>query len=346
MKKRVGMSFFCLFAMGMMLTAVSCGHKNDEADVNDRMEAENVEGTENVDVSEPEAEDGFIDVTEQYTELGLKPEEVTVNIPELKNEYTFLWVSDLHIIAGTEEIAPEEVSTVEARMEQFKTSTGVHSADLWKNLPEILDSYHADAVFLGGDMIDQASEANIACMKQGMDALQTPVMYVRADHDSMPYYCQEQDSERMEELHAQIDGNNDVFFMEFEDMCIIGINNSTSQITSEALQSIKEIYAIGKPIVLITHVPLNSQVDSGLEEQSKRVWQDRNLSWGRGCYYEPDAVTQEFLDMVYAEDSLIKEVLCGHMHFSWDGKLTENTGEHVFSAVADGTIGIVHVTNN
>lgn len=276
-------------------------------------------------------------------ELGLKPEEVTLEIPGIDNEYTFLWVSDLHIIAGTEEIAQENRDTVEARMEGYETDTGVDSADLWQELPEILDSYDADAVLLGGDMIDHASEENIACLKQGLDELQTPYMYVRADHDMVSYYCKKQDSERVKELHQQIDGNQSVSLREYEDLCVVGINNSSNQLTAEMLERIKEIYAMGKPMIIVTHVPLNSMVDGSLEECSKQVWQGRNLSWGSGCYYEPDEVTQEFLDMVYAEDSLIEAVLCGHMHFSWDGQLTENTREHIFPPSANGNIGIVHV---
>ena len=283
------------------------------------------------------------ETTNQKTQLGLGFEEITIEIPNLTKEYTFLWLSDLHIIAGTNEISQDNLSLVQGRIEAFKTSTGIRSASLWSELPDILDSYNADAIFFGGDMIDHASEENILCMKQGTDKLQTPFIYVRADHDLGPFYCKEQNIERVNELHSQIDGNKEVSYIEFDDLCIIGINNSTSQITPNALNEIKELYSKGKPIIIVTHVPLDSLVDTSLSEQSKLVWQNRNLSWGNDGLYQPDVVTQEFLDIVYADDSLIKEVLSGHMHFSWDGQLTENTKEHVFPATANGTIGVIHV---
>lgn len=87
-----------------------------------------------------------------------------------------------------------------------------------------------------------ANEDNILCMKQGTDKLQTPFIYIRADHDLGPFYCKEQNIERVNELHSQIDGIKEVPYIEFDDLCIIGINNSTSQITPNALNEIKEIY--------------------------------------------------------------------------------------------------------
>ncbi|MGN0351736.1 MAG: metallophosphoesterase [Roseburia sp.] len=290
-------------------------------------------------------ETDFVDVTGQYAQLGLKFEKVTLQIPGLQQDYDFLWLSDLHIIAGTEDIAPEDMDTVEERINAFQTSTGVQSAQLWEELPAVLDNYHADAIFFGGDMIDHASEENIACLQQGLAQLQTPYIYVRADHDMKPWYCEEPDSVPVEEKQAQIDGNPVVSCLEYEDLCVVGINNSTSQLSSEALNQVESIYDKGKPMIVVTHVPLDSQVDTTLSQQSKQVWQGRNLTWGSGAAYEPDAVTQEFLDMVYEEDTHIKAVLCGHMHFSWDGQLTESTREHVFSPAAGGTIGVIHVTD-
>ena len=51
------------------------------------------------------------------------------------------------------------------------------------------------------------------------------------------------------------------------------------------------------------------------------------------------------MDLIYAEDSPVKEVLAGHLHFTWDGQLTENTKEHVFAPAYPGNIGVVRVGN-
>jgi len=49
------------------------------------------------------------------------------------------------------------------------------------------------------------------------------------------------------------------------------------------------------------------------------------------------------LELNYAEDSPVKEVLCGHLHFEWDGNITENTHQHVFGAAFDARYGVIHV---
>ena len=74
------------------------------------------------------------------------------------------------------------------------------------------------------------------------------------------------------------------------------------------------------------------------------VWQDRALVWGTDCTYHPDRNTREFMDMIYAADSPVKEILCGHLHFSWDGAVTETTRQHVFSPAFEKKIGVVTVS--
>ena len=278
-----------------------------------------------------------------WTDFGISTEEVSIHIPGLKNEYIFLWMSDLHIVTENNEIVAEDLETVAGRRESFKNAVGMYSDDYWLQLSDVLDTWGVDAFFFGGDMIDHAANANIACLKQGLDGLETPYLYVRADHDYAPYYCEVQDMDAVAALHAGIDGYEEVSLIEFDDLCIVGINNSTMQLTETGLQKFKDIYAKGKPIILVTHVPLNSLCDTSLEEQSKEMWGDRALVWGEDCTYKPDGITQEFLDMVYAKDSQVKEVLGGHLHFSWDGKLTEYTDQHVFAPSYTGNIGVVRV---
>ena len=285
----------------------------------------------------------YINSIGEHIDFGISTDEINVNISGLEKEYTFLWLSDLHIITENDEIAAEDLETVAGRRESFKNTVGMYSDEFWLQLSEALDAWGADAIFFGGDMIDHAANANIACLKEGLDKLETPYLYVRADHDYAPYYCAVKDESAVAGLHAEIDGYKEISLIEFDDLCLVGINDSTRPISAAALQEMKDICGKGKPIILITHVPLNSLYDTSLEEESKAVWDGRALIWGENCTYAPDGITQEFMDLVYAEDSPVKEVLAGHLHFTWDGQLTENTGEHVFSSAYLGNIGVIRV---
>ena len=279
---------------------------------------------------------------EQELPIDIDLENITIEISGVEEEYKFLYVSDLHMIILDEEVLEEHKTAVEQRVDFFSAPTGVNPIEIWEGLPQYLDSYHADAVLFGGDMLDYASTSNIQCLQEGLNNLTTPYLYVRADHDYGNHYTG-LDASYIKDLHGKMDGALEISLLEFPDFCIVGIDNNTSNITPEGLARFREIYALGKPIILLTHVPIASQFDDSLAEQSKKAWQDRALIWGSGYYYEPDANTKEFLDMIYREDSLVKEILSGHLHFSWDGPISNQAYGHVFAPAINGSIGLITV---
>ena len=118
---------------------------------------------------------------------------------------------------------------------------------------------------------------------------------------------------------------------------------STDNLSASALEQMKSLFAKGKPIILLTHVPVKSLVDDSLAQQSREVWGERELTWGQGCYHGPDEQTAEFLNMLYAPDSPVVEILCGHLHFTWDGQVTETVHQHVFSPAFEGVMGVITV---
>ena len=281
--------------------------------------------------------------TAPLSAAGLKTEEVEVVIPGLTEEYHFLFLADLHIITENDEISPVELENIQSRLLWSSVSAEATAAGYWDMLPDILDSCNADAVLLGGDMLDFCSTSNIACLKQGLDRLVTPYMYVRADHDIYPFWCEGIMEDQCQTLHNEIDGNQECWYMELPEFCVAGLSNSTDQITESGLQQMKEILSKGKPVILLTHVPYKSLIDDSLQKASKKVWQERALVWGEDCNYQPDQNTEELMNLIYAENSPVKEILCGHLHFSWDGYITENTHEHVFSPAFTQTVGVITV---
>ena len=132
--------------------------------------------------------------------------------------------------------------------------------------------------------------------------------------------------------------------MEFPELRIIALNNNTSQFSESGATQMAELLAAEKPAILLAHVPFDSLLDTSLQEASKAVWQDRALVWGDNCYYySPDTNTQKLMDMIYASQSPIKEILCGHLHFTWDGPVTENTNEHIFSPAFEKRVGVITI---
>ncbi len=283
--------------------------------------------------------------TEKLTALGYSVEEITVYVNTVR-DYDFIFISDLHILQLSDDVSPSNVETVKSRIELFKTPWGLTSCECWKQLTEVIDECCADGVLLGGDMVDFASSANVKTFKDGLDKVKTPTVFVYADHDICPWWCKNIQQKEIYQMYETLDISSEIQLMEFDDICIVGINNTTSQMSPQADSFMKEIIKKQKPIILLQHVPFNSLVDKTFAERSKEVWQGRVLAWGDGCHYDPDENTSRLHKTVFDNGAIIKEALCGHLHYSFDGYLTDDIHQHVFKETISGSVGVIHIRNN
>lgn len=277
----------------------------------------------------------------------LEEDRKTIRIPGIKDSYRLLVINDLHIVeTETEREIPKETKDeIQARYESFADTSGVASREQWEWLSDQIQDYDPDAVVLAGDLVDFYSPENLETLKDGLDKIEVPVIYTRADHDYGTWYIEE-DRKTVKKQEAAICDNSRVILQEFPDFLIVGINNSTSQMTKAGLRALKKIWEKEKPVILITHVPLDSLTDRGLYEESKKLWGDRALLWGKDCYYEPNETTQKYLDMVLGEDSPVVAVISGHLHFPYTIQLNDRITEYVFDASYKGKLGILTVSGD
>lgn len=327
----------CICA-GLLTLCTSC-NGNTPSDENPA-EAPDNGGFTNVPEREP-----FTD--EPLRRLGLKSENVEILIPGMEQEYHFLWISDMHIITENGEISAEDYEVVSQRRESLfvDADTNRSSVEQWEAVSRALDSCHADGILFGADMVDFASTSNMTALTVGLGRINTPYMYLRADHDSMPYHCDGITPAECDELHSAIDNDPELFIMEYPEFVIVGLNDSTSNVTPAALEKFDDIYGKGIPMILAVHVPIDSKVDETLSTASGEAWGGRNLTWGfeDANYYRSDENTAAFLEKVYSADGIVRCVLAGHLHLEWDGELTGSVHEHVFGAAYEGKYGVITV---
>lgn len=285
------------------------------------------------------------------SQSGFAVEEQTVVIPGLQKAYHFIFINDLHILIPNEEVKADSWDEVMDRYEDgFMDIDGVKAYALWDEIVEVVNALEIDGVILGGDLIDYFSQANFSCFKEGCDRLQAPFLYIRADHDYADGYTENITQEAIKEAEKAIDGNGEILCMDCDEFVIVGINNSTDPISDTGVQELERIWEQGKPVILVIHVPFDSQVEEGLQEASREAWQDRALLWGyEDTLYAQYAMTdseRHLLDMVYAPDTPIAAVFAGHLHFSYDGMLTEILPQHIFDASFRRTVGYITVTGD
>ena len=279
------------------------------------------------------------------SKAGLRADEQLVFIEGLQREYHFVVVNDLHIIVPNEEVRQDAMDDVMARYEMgFVDDNGVTADQMWDRMVDTIKEMDVDGVILAADMLDFYSQANVDCLRQGCERLQVPFLYIRADHDYTDGYCQPTDWETVAAAHDTIDAHEDVAVMDCGEFLVMGINNTTSQLTEEAFGELEALFASGKPILLVTHVPFDSLVDEGLSERCRAAWNGLELLWAYdGFPFVVGEYGERLLDLIYAPDSPVVGVVSGHLHFAYHGPLTETLQQHVFDASHKGTLGYIVV---
>lgn len=304
------------------------------------------------------------EVSSEFTEIEYAPpnyefqtEEITIKLPNIKEEKTIAWVSDVHMISdneATDDVKEEFMETVNFRYDFFKTldDEEMNSKDLWPEIVNYLNYHHFDGVILGGDIMDYCSRKNMDHFVAEFNRLNqsVPTMYLRADHDMGFWYGGEAMTEELAaSMHASevADGDDDTKkCLDFGEFVIIGINRSTKNMTAEYAELVNQWYdealEQNKPVIIATHVPYASQLDGSLEELSMQV-KNKIYYWGGGDYIPYDSGKKYFDKIIYHENTAVKQVLAGHLHHTWDGALTDNVKQHIFTPAYEGSIGIIHI---
>lgn len=289
-------------------------------------------------------------ITYPMPEYNFLLEEIYVPIEGLNKEYTLAWVSDLHLIPKEDSnISPS--AKLKTRYDNLSvTDEGIHAEELWPEVVKCLNYGDYDAVIFGGDMMDYCSEDNMELFRKGYNDLRydkDQILYIRADHDYGAWYVGDQFTQRdIYHLHEELDGDDpEQKYLDMEEFILIGINNSTKNITDENFSIVESQYEKAakenKPVIAVTHVPYGSNVDDSLKELSMKV-RNKPYYWV-GPDYQPNDTMWDYLNFIFQEDTQVKQVLAGHLHAPWDGQITDQLREHIFSPAFSGVIGVIHI---
>lgn len=269
---------------------------------------------------------------------------VVVDLDTVEEEYSFLYVSDNQANFDSRQNLGWFGS---ASDRVFTDESGISAADNFDHFISFANEEDMDAVLFGGDIIDFASQQNLRTLSRKIGSLNVPYLYTYGNHDS--YVPWENRFDDDNEQFLSLFQNKDCEFqcMELEGINIVSVRNyqkdGTANVSSHALQQMKQVCQEGKPVILMLHVPVYTEQSQGLNEVAAggngevfrsyeagkfgTVYQSRLM--GYDCGYDLTEETKEFLDLIYNDDSPICLVLSGHLHESWSGYITDTKKEYV-----------------
>ncbi len=276
-------------------------------------------------------------------EYGLTMREDEVVIEGLKTERTIVLAADTHIsLCDDRDTAVAEKA---AQRYQMFASLAKNPADVnFSHMMEIVKQMKPDLLVLAGDITDSAMEASIDFVKTELEKAGVPWVYSMGNHDfeyGSEYFSAKAYDDYLPRFSAVSNTENGWQALEYDDLIVFMTDDASNKIGAAALEALKEYGAKGKPIVLVNHVPIEPQTeDKSLWAKSIEVWRadgngrSRVLLGYNSCI--PDGTTAEFLSYVLAEDSPVKLVLAGHVHFYHRDSLNEKLEQIITGAGYEG----------
>lgn len=257
--------------------------------------------------------------------------EKVIYIPGVEDEYRFLLLSDNHIIVMNESDAKPVKAQALKRIKEFVNNDGMTSADQFPYWMEYANNNSIDMVLMAGDMIDYASASNIDFVYENLEKLKSSdYIYTLGNHDwtTVTDYMTPNGKEIYLPMLKKLTGDNPfVNTREYDKFIILSIDNSTNQVNPEAMKEIKRVFGLGKPVILVMHVPIGNEE---ILVEGKKMWSSGVVmglgNWG-GIY--EDKTTSEFMSLLSQENCPVIAIFAGHVHVQnesiYNGKILEYT---------------------
>lgn len=270
--------------------------------------------------------------------------EEIVELDGISREYELIFVADSHISlcddrdAGVSEKAAQ-------RYEMFRSPEGLGADETFHNVMQYVKKEQPDLLILGGDIIDSAMWASIDFVSKELESTGVKWVYSMGNHDfeyDQEYYTERAYEEylpRLQNISKTLEGCQ---IVDFEDFVILMADDESNRVSEHAADTLAELSTGEKPVILVSHVPIEPKLDNTLWQESINVWgaggdgNSRVLLGDRSCW--PDEATRKMLDLVFDENSPVELVLAGHIHFYHRDALNERLIQVVTGACFDNEI--------
>lgn len=262
--------------------------------------------------------------------------------------YKIIFLSDTHISLCDERDSMLSEKAA-ARYDSARSKDGTGADVTFRAMMDYVKKEKPDLLILGGDIIDSAMFASLDFVKKELDSTGIPYLFTMGNHDfeyGDEYFTQTAYSVYLPRLNALRDTSLDYQILEGPDFTVFAVDDKGSQISAEALDAFRSLKASGKPVLLVTHVPIEPIESKDLCMLTKQVWgEDANgnskVLMGYGACI-PNETTTDFINEVCADDSPVFLVLAGHIHFYHKDSLGPQTTQITAGAGYEGEM--IHIT--
>lgn len=178
-----------------------------------------------------------------------------------------------------------------------------------------------DAIVMTGDLCDKVNSTNLELLNQKLKAVNTPFMAVCGNHDM---------AHELPDGYAFSGMKQPVQIMDLEDLILVGIDNSSRQITAEQNEQLRRLLSLGKPLLVIMHVPV-------MTEGNREILQPCG-DYFRLNHPEATEETLSFIELLKQNAAKIVAVLAGHLHFHNESEIAPGLQQFVTSQGVLGNI--------
>ena len=178
-----------------------------------------------------------------------------------------------------------------------------------------------DAIVLTGDICDKISNTNLRILEDALSKVEKPWLAVCGNHDlakDIPDGF----------LYSRI--KEPVQLLDLGDLILFGVDDSQHRITQEQIQQLQDVLALGKPVIIVLHIPIMTE-------------DNRDLLLNCGDYFRlnhPEATeeTLAFIELIRQNPEKIVAVLAGHLHFHNESEIGPGIPQYVNSQSVLGNI--------
>lgn len=234
-----------------------------------------------------------------------------IKMEGLKESYRFLHITDTHLVCFGQGETRERAEYVRPRQRAF-SKDGILSQEWMQRLLEYANEQQVSAVLFTGDIIDFPSPENLLALKNALETLTVPYIYVPGNHDWSyfdNYHTEDSVLQERPLLRPFCQGSEDFHTLSVGEVTFVALDNSMDRYRPGTESRLKEALEDKDCVIALQHVPFYCDT---LHEDTVRVWKlDVNLG-GKGIVRDESA---DRICRLLVDSPAVRAVFCGHLHF-------------------------------